>query len=103
MNLITNAAEALKHQAGAKVIRISSALAGNALRVVVDDCGPGVPAGDEERIFTPFFTTKKVSTGIGLSLSRRIISDHGGSLTVGSSPLGGARFTIQLPLRGGAS
>ncbi len=103
LNLITNAAEALKHQAGAKVIRISSALAGNALRVVVDDSGPGVPAGDEERIFTPFFTTKKVSTGIGLSLSRRIISDHGGSLTVGSSPLGGARFTIQLPLRGGAS
>ena len=103
LNLITNAAEALKHQAGAKVIRISSALVGNALRVVVDDCGPGVPAGDEERIFTPFFTTKKVSTGIGLSLSRRIISDHGGSLTVGPSPLGGARFTIQLPLRGGAS
>jgi len=101
LNLITNAAEAMKHQEGAKIVRVSSALAGDSLRVMVDDCGPGVPAGDEERIFTPFFTTKKVSTGIGLSLSRRIISDHGGSLSVAASPLGGARFTIQLPLRGG--
>jgi PAS domain S-box-containing protein len=101
LNLITNAAEAMKHQEGPKTIAVSSSVAGHALQVSVADSGPGVPPGDEERIFTPFFTTKKVSTGIGLSLSRRIIADHGGTLAVGPSPLGGARFTIELPLTGG--
>lgn len=101
LNLITNAAEAMQQQEGPKAIGVSSSVAGHVLRVSVADSGPGVPCGDEERIFTPFFTTKKVSTGIGLSLSRRIIADHGGTLTVGPSPLGGARFTIELPLKGG--
>ncbi|MFO7494774.1 MAG: ATP-binding protein [Desulfobacterales bacterium] len=101
LNLITNAAEAIKHQEGLKTIAVSSSVAGHVLQVSVADSGPGVPPGDEERIFTPFFTTKKVSTGIGLSLSRRIIADHGGTLAVGPSPLGGAMFTIQLPLTSG--
>lgn len=103
LNLITNAAEAMKQQESEKTIAVSSSVAGDTLRVRVADSGPGIPPGDEERIFTPFFTTKKVSTGIGLSLSRRIITDHGGTLSVDPSPLGGARFTIDLPLKDGDS
>ena len=51
-----------------------------------------------DKILDPFFTTKSDSTGIGLSLCHRIINDHGGSLTVSDSDLGGAEFRIEIPI-----
>ena len=53
----------------------------------------------KKRIFDPFFTTKNDSTGIGLSLCHRIVTDHGGVMTVSESELGGASFRIEIPLR----
>jgi two-component system sensor histidine kinase HupT/HoxJ len=53
----------------------------------------------KDKIFDPYFTTKTDGTGIGLSLSLRIVTDHGGSLTVGESDLGGAEFRIEIPIR----
>ena len=55
----------------------------------------------KEKVFDPFYTTKNGSTGIGLSLSHRIITDHGGSLDVTSSKWGGAEFRIEIPTEKG--
>ena len=51
-----------------------------------------------EKIFDPFFTTRKEGYGIGLSFSHRVITDHGGSLQVGTGKWGGAEFRIELPV-----
>ncbi|MEW5740325.1 MAG: ATP-binding protein [Myxococcota bacterium] len=63
----------------------------------VDDSGPGVPEDAVPRLFEPFFTTKANGSGLGLPISNAIISQHGGRITVGRGPLGGARFTVHLP------
>jgi PAS domain S-box-containing protein len=102
LNMITNAAEAMKNLAGDKKIAISSAVEDNHILVKVSDSGPGVPVHMRTVIFDPFYTTKNGSTGIGLSLSHRIITDHGGSLQVGESQWGGAEFVIEIPLAGEA-
>ena len=69
------------------------------VRVSVADNGPGIPPQIVKRIFDPFFTTKPVGsgTGLGLSLVREIIQQHGGDVTVQSRPGEGARFTVSLP------
>ena len=73
--------------------------------IVVDDNGPGVPAGARERIFDPYVTTKENGTGLGLAIVRKIVIDHGGDviLAAGPSPLGGARFTVAIPSAGPAT
>jgi PAS domain S-box-containing protein len=63
----------------------------------VHDDGPGVPQKLRERIFDPFFTTRAEGTGLGLAVVSRIVSDHGGDVRVGTGPLGGASFLVQLP------
>ena len=97
LNLITNAVDALKTISPPKTIRIASQTAGRMVRVVVADNGPGISSQRLQLIFDPFYTTKHGSSGIGLNLSRRIITDHGGTLTAGNRRGGGARFTIELP------
>lgn len=99
LNLIMNAAEAMKEMDDGKKIRITTALSGEFLAIRVSDSGPGIPWSQKQKIFDPFYTTKNGSTGIGLSLSHRIIQDHGGSLKVSSCNLGGAEFTILLPIQ----
>jgi signal transduction histidine kinase len=68
------------------------------LRLQVDDDGPGVPLDLRPHLFTPFHTTRSQGTGLGLAIAHTLISLHGGSLTVDSSDLGGARFVILLPV-----
>ena len=67
--------------------------------VRVDDDGPGVPPDRRDRVFEPFFTTKARGSGLGLSIVHAIVAQHGGTITVEESPLGGARFTLRLPVR----
>ncbi len=98
LNLLTNAAEAMKNMGGEKRIGVSSTMENDCIAVRVFDSGPGVPFHVKEKVFDPFYTTKNGSTGIGLSLSHRIITDHGGSLTVYPSEWGGAEFRIEIPL-----
>ncbi|MRR38486.1 PAS domain S-box protein, partial [bacterium] len=99
LNLITNAAEAMRDWHNPPHINISTSLEKSRVTVRVEDSGPGVPAELREKIFEPFFTTKSDSTGIGLSICRRIIIDHGGVLKVTDSALGGAAFVIEIPLK----
>ena len=69
--------------------------------IEIDDTGSGISAKDQTKLFEPFFTTKPVGqgTGLGLSVARQIIQLHGGTLRLANRPEGGARVTIQLPLR----
>ena len=73
--------------------------AGDYLCVHVEDTGPGMSPEVLEHIFEPFFTTKDVGegTGLGLSVSYGIVSDHGGFIEVASEPGKGSRFAVCLP------
>lgn len=68
-------------------------------KIAVRDNGPGVPEDLGDKIFVPFFTTKKTGTGIGLPMAQKIIHSHGGILDMRSSPGEGAEFIIQIPVR----
>jgi signal transduction histidine kinase len=71
--------------------------AGADTRIVVADTGKGIPEELLPRLFTPFLTTKATGTGLGLSLSRRIVEDHGGRIVAGNRSGSGAVFAITLP------
>ena len=97
VNLITNAFQAMERIEGPKYLEIASAAMDGRIVIRVSDSGPGVPPSIRMKIFDPFFTTRKEGSGIGLSFSHRIISDHDGMLLVDTSKWGGAEFRIELP------
>jgi signal transduction histidine kinase len=66
--------------------------------ITIDDNGPGVPAGDRTRVFQPFYTSKPNGTGLGLALVQKIIVSHNGRVSIGTSPAGGARLEVVLPI-----
>jgi signal transduction histidine kinase len=95
VNLIFNALDTMPG-GGALDVRLTQE-AGGAVRLTVEDTGPGIDARVADRLFTPFFSTKPTGTGLGLSVSRRIVQAHGGTLTAANRAAGGACFTITLP------
>jgi signal transduction histidine kinase len=97
INLITNSAHAVEQQ-NVKQIIVSGSIRDNQLTIKVTDSGTGIPPKDLREIFVPFFSTKKQGSGIGLSLSKQIISLHGGTLRANSTPGTGTTFIIALPL-----
>ncbi len=99
LNLLNNAAEAMKKMDENKKIAVSTGIKNDHLYIKVSDSGPGVPLDIRDKIFDPFFTTKNDGTGIGLSLCQRILADHRGSLTVADSELGGAEFCVEIPVK----
>jgi PAS domain S-box-containing protein len=99
LNLLNNAAEAMKTMETGKTIVVASSVEDDHIIIRVSDSGPGVPLEMRNKIFDPYFTTKHEGTGIGLSLCHRIINDHGGSLTVSDNEFGGAEFRIEIPIK----
>jgi PAS domain S-box-containing protein len=97
LNLVSNASEAMKHMEGNKKIEIDTELRQGAVCIRVSDSGPGVPEKMMENIFDPFYTTKSSSSGIGLSICHRIVTDHGGTLDVSTADIGGAAFLVKIP------
>ncbi len=98
INLVRNAAQALASQPGARRISVRAFTDGIWVAVSVRDNGPGVPAELRERIFDSFVTTKSDGTGLGLSLCKRFVEAHGGSLEILASATGeGACFQFRLP------
>jgi C4-dicarboxylate-specific signal transduction histidine kinase len=69
-------------------------------KISVNDNGPGIAPDLRERIFRPFFTSKRSGTGLGLALVQKIIVFHNGRISVGASPEGGASLQITLPTAG---
>lgn len=99
LNLFRNAGEAMEGQG---TLRIAIEPAGRWVRVTVADTGPGIPAGREETIFAPFFTTKERGTGLGLAVARAAVAAHGGTLAIRPRPTPEARgavFVLTLPQR----
>lgn len=70
---------------------------GRDVELTVADSGPGVPRELRSRVFEPFFTTRAAGVGLGLAIARQIVEAHAGSISVGESALGGARFVVTLP------
>jgi two-component system sensor histidine kinase HupT/HoxJ len=102
MNLIQNAYDAAAAQPGGvpPALWIGSERVGERVRVSFRDNGPGIPEPLLSQVFDPFFTTKPVGkgTGLGLSISYGIVERHGGTLTAGNAPQGGAVFVLELPV-----
>jgi PAS domain S-box-containing protein len=99
-NLGRNALEACAAADGPPSIRISGSVdqAARLVHICVTDNGPGVDAGLRERIFRPFFTTKREGTGLGLAVVQKIVVTHNGRIAVSNAPSGGAQFEVTLPI-----
>jgi signal transduction histidine kinase len=95
VNLLFNALDAMPR--GGR-LGLTLRAAGGECQCIVSDTGPGIAAEVRGRLFTPFASTKPTGTGLGLSLARRIVEEHGGRIAGDNRPEGGARFTIVLPL-----
>jgi signal transduction histidine kinase len=102
VNLIGNAHSAMRRMAAPRRISITARLDSvrHGVQLAIADTGPGVPPEIQEKIFEPFFTTKPAGegTGLGLSLSRGIIEEHGGTIAINSGADRGATFVIELPV-----
>ena len=96
MNLMLNGIEAMRDKGGALTVA-SKRIEDNQLLIAVRDLGVGLPHDDAERIFEAFFSTKPQGTGMGLSISRRIIESHGGRLWASPNEGRGATFQFTLP------
>jgi len=98
VNLIDNAAEALEKSLR-KEIWVRSALAADrdVVEIIIEDSGPGIPPEDKERLFLPYFSTKRSGTGLGLAIVNRIVAEHHGSIRVEENFPTGTKFVIELP------
>jgi len=98
-NLVDNAAEATESSV-LREIEISTALVGSrdAVEITVSDTGHGVTRDVKEKLFLPYFSTKKRGTGLGLSIVSRIVEDHHGSIRVEENRPVGTRFIVELPV-----
>jgi nitrogen fixation/metabolism regulation signal transduction histidine kinase len=95
-NLVQNAIEAARP--GRARVHLGVGRAGELGVLTLRDEGPGVPSELRERIFDPYFTTRREGTGLGLAIAKKIVLQHGGDLAVGAHPEGGAQFTLSLPI-----
>ena len=100
LNLIMNAVDAVKSAQSSRrtIVVRTSLLNGDLVEVSIEDSGPGIPTGKEKEIFEPFYTTKAAGMGMGLSISRTIIENHGGEIRAENRSTGGATFRFTLPL-----
>jgi PAS domain S-box-containing protein len=100
LNLIVNAEFSMKKAHGRGILAITTEKMDNHIHISFKDDGTGMSKEVEDKLFNPFFTTKDIGegTGLGLSLSRSIITEHGGTIEVESDPGKGANFIITLPI-----
>jgi signal transduction histidine kinase len=99
---LRNAAEAIPDDSPQRAVFVRTGLDydpnGKTLAVIeIKDSGSGIPTAQLQKIFIPFFTTKPKGHGVGLALTHRVVTQHGGTLTAANAAEGGAVFTIRLP------
>ena len=79
-------------------LSVQARLSGDQVEIIVADSGYGIPEADKDKIFSPFFTTKRHGTGLGLCISKRIIDEHeGGSFCVETEEGKGTKIKLSLP------
>jgi C4-dicarboxylate-specific signal transduction histidine kinase len=103
INLFVNALDALGAlEAGARILRVRTERPEpDAVRVTVEDSGGGIAPDAIERVFEPFYTTKRQGLGMGLTISRSIVEAHGGRLWATSHNPSGVTFEFTLPVENG--
>ncbi len=100
LNLILNAEQAIRVQRDRGTLRVRLTSDENSVIAIFQDDGGGIPAQILPSIFDPFYTTRRPGrgTGLGLSVSRAILREHGGNVEAAAAPGGGAVFTVTLPI-----
>ncbi|HEY0597982.1 PAS domain-containing sensor histidine kinase [Sphingopyxis sp.] len=101
VNLLINAVQAAEEREGDRRIILGTGSEAGQSTLTLRDTGPGIPAGDLDRIFHGFFTTKESGMGIGLAICQSIIAEHGGAITASNHPDGGAEFRFAIPVDAG--
>jgi two-component system, NtrC family, nitrogen regulation sensor histidine kinase NtrY len=96
LNLLLNAIEAVRSSEIKNITVEAVKIEAEKVKISISDSGAGISDELKEKIFIPFFTTKKQGSGIGLSLSRQIINAHKGEIYLESGQAGGAKFTIEI-------
>ena len=96
INLVDNAIEAMERR-GSIVVETQLDRANSLARIIVADDGPGIPPAEREKLFLPYYSTKRRGSGLGLAIVRRIVAEHGGSIDAADNTPRGTRFTIELP------
>jgi len=100
INIMLNGVQSMD-QGGELRVAARGAAGGRSVEVIIEDTGSGMDPETMEQVFYPYFTTREDGTGIGLAISQKIISDHGGSIRMESEPGRGTRVTIELPVWSG--
>lgn len=100
VNLLRNATDAMENSPRRELTVSNDLVDGDMVQITVRDTGPGIADGAAERLFQPFFTTKRHGMGVGLSISRTIVETHGGRIWAEPNPGGGTVFRFTLPACG---
>ena len=107
INLVDNAVEALGGPTAAPrpngdppliVVETRHDSSNGVVRLTIADNGPGIPSGDRDKLFMPYYSTKRRGSGLGLAIVRRIIAEHGGNIEAADNTPTGTLFTVELPL-----
>ena len=96
-NLVDNAVAAVR---GTGDVEVETALVdeGRRARITVSDRGPGIPAGEREKLFAPYYSTKASGMGLGLAIVQEIVAEHAGTLRLEDNVPHGSRFVIEIPV-----
>jgi two-component system nitrogen regulation sensor histidine kinase NtrY len=96
INLVDNAVEVMD-RTGRITVETQLDRPNGVVRLTVADDGPGIPPAERDKLFLPYYSTKRRGSGLGLAIVRRIIAEHGGNIEVADNTPRGTRFTIELP------
>jgi PAS domain S-box-containing protein len=98
VNLVDNAAEAMRDSMVKRLMVVTRATSADSVELLIADTGCGISAGDKEKLFLPYFSTKGRGTGLGLAIVNHILSEHGGRIRVEDNRPAGTRFFVEVPV-----